>query len=76
MLIQLHPLISCLQRLHARGWRLALLTFSTLGVVYGDIGERELLQSSCELNRIGMVHCCCGGAAACKFMTAACCTAC
>ncbi len=33
------------QRLHARGWRLALLTFSTLGVVYGDIGERELLDS-------------------------------
>lgn len=27
------------QRLHARGWRLALLAFSTLGVVYGDIGE-------------------------------------
>lgn len=30
------------QRLRARGWRLALLAFSTLGVVYGDIGEGRL----------------------------------
>ncbi|KAI7844072.1 hypothetical protein COHA_002216 [Chlorella ohadii] len=30
------------KRLHARGWRLALLTFSTLGVVYGDIGTSPL----------------------------------
>ncbi|PRW58025.1 Potassium transporter family isoform C [Chlorella sorokiniana] len=30
------------KRLHARGWRLALLAFSTLGVVYGDIGTSPL----------------------------------
>ena len=35
------------QRLHARGWRLALLAFSTLGVVYGDIGARLLARARC-----------------------------
>jgi hypothetical protein len=46
-----------LQRHGARGWRLLIMAFSTLGIVYGDIGGNALAAAVCARRRCCKARC-------------------